>query len=199
MYQGLLHLHNFLRWVIIILAVVAIIRSLTRMTSGKQFTNGDKKIGLFLMIAAHVILLIGLYQWIAGPWGLRNILNIGMGEVMKDRVFRFWGIEHMTGMLVAIILITIGRGIGKKNLSDKVKHRKTFWFYVVALLIIMVTVPWPFREGIGRPLMPGTPHTTEEEPARDGAGSTRTLPLPQFNYFTIFQITAINGKPDDGS
>ena len=70
MYTGLLHLHNLMRWVILLLLVIAIIKSFVGMTSGKPLTNGDKRIGLFLMISAHITLLIGLYQWLAGRYGV---------------------------------------------------------------------------------------------------------------------------------
>ncbi|MGI8634341.1 MAG: hypothetical protein ACR2KZ_02955, partial [Segetibacter sp.] len=93
MYKGLLHLHNFGRWVVIILLLIAIIRSLAGMTGNKAFTSGDKKTGLFLMISAHIMLLIGLYQWFAGP-GLASIQNMGMKNVMQNNVARFWAIEH---------------------------------------------------------------------------------------------------------
>ena len=155
MYNGLLHLHNLLRWVILLLIVVAIVRSFVGMSGNKPFTNGDKKIGLFLMIAAHITFLIGLYQWIAGAMGLKMINSAGFGVVMKDSVARFWTIEHPVGMLIAIILITIGRRQSKSPISDNAKHKKTFWFYLIALIIIIATVPWPFREGIARPWFPG--------------------------------------------
>jgi hypothetical protein len=154
MYQGLLHLHNVGRWVIIILLLVALMKSISALAGDKAFTSGDKKVGLFLMIAAHIMLLIGLYQWFAGPWGLQNIQNKGMKAIMHDNVFRFWAVEHITGMVIAIILITIGRGSAKKNISDKAKHRRSFWFYFIALILIIATVPWPFRE-VARPLFPG--------------------------------------------
>ncbi|HEX8462058.1 MAG TPA: hypothetical protein VF623_11530 [Segetibacter sp.] len=154
MYQGLLHLHNFGRWVVLILLLVAIVKSLSGMTGNKPFTNGDKKIGLFLMISAHIMLLIGLYQWFVGPWGLNNIQNAGMKAVMQDSVQRFWAVEHMAGMLIGIILITIGRGAAKKNITDKAKHNRSFWFYFIAFIVIVASVPWPFRE-VARPLMPG--------------------------------------------
>ena len=155
MYNGFLHLHNVLRWVILLLIVVAIVKSFVGMSSNKPFTNGDKKIGLFLMISAHLTFLIGLYQWIAGPMGLKTINDAGFGVVMKDSVARFWAIEHPVGMLLAIILITIGRRQSKAPVSDQVKHKKTFWFYFIALIVIIATVPWPFREGISRPWFPG--------------------------------------------
>jgi len=151
----LLPVHNLLRWVILILLLVAIVKAASGMNSNKPFTNGDKKIGLFLMTAAHINLLIGLYQWFVGDWGLNVISSQGMGDVMKFPIYRFWAVEHPTGMLIATILLTIGRRVGKKNLIDRVKHRRTFWFFFIALIIILAVVPWPFREGIGRPLFRG--------------------------------------------
>ncbi|MEJ7736545.1 MAG: hypothetical protein WKF97_03885 [Chitinophagaceae bacterium] len=155
MYQGLLHLHNILRWVILILAILAIIKAYRGMTSRKPFTEGDKKTGLFLMISAHLSFLIGIFLWLIGPLGIKNIQLSGMAAVMKDGIFRYWAVEHFIGMLIAVILITVGRLESKKNIAERLKHKRTFLLYLVALLIILATIPWSFREGIGRPLFPG--------------------------------------------
>ena len=154
MYNGILHLHNLGRWVIIILLLVNIVKSFNGMSGNKPFTNGDKKAGLILMITAHIMLLIGFYQWFVGPWGLSTIQNMGMAAVMKNSIARFWVIEHLTGMLIGIILITVGRGSAKKNITDKAKHSRSFWFYLIAFVVIIASVPWPFRE-VARPLFPG--------------------------------------------
>ena len=151
MYNSILYLHSILRWIIILLALVTIFRSLSGITSGRAFGPGDKKSGLFLMISAHLQLLVGLYLWLFGPWGLANIRNLGFGEVMKDRAYRFFAVEHLFGMLVAIVLITIGRGVSKKNIPDSAKHKRTFWFILIAFLIILATAPWPWMAAIGRP------------------------------------------------
>src|SRR4051812_36427167 len=148
MYTGFLHLHSFLRWVILVLAFVAIYKSYTGMRSGRPFTTGDKKVGLFLLISAHTELLISLYQWFAGPWGLHNIKDSGMKVVMKEEMFRFYAVEHVVMMIIAVALITIGKGVAKKNIPDAVKHKKTFWFFLVALIIMLVMIPWPFRAGV---------------------------------------------------
>ena len=151
MYTGLLHLHSFIRWVILILEIVVIYKSYTGMSSGRAFGAGDGKAGLFLMIAAHTQLLVGIYLYFAGPWGIANIQNLGFGEVMKDKVARFYAVEHLFGMLVAIVLITIGRGVAKKAIPDAAKFKRGFWLYLLALIIILATIPWPFREGVARP------------------------------------------------
>ena len=151
MYTTFLYLHSILRWIIIVLAVVSIFKSISGMMTGKPFGGAEKKTGLFLMISAHTTLVVGFYLWLAGPWGLANIRNLGFGDVMKDRVYRFYAVEHLVGMLIAIVLITIARRVSKKSISDGAKHKRTFWLILVALLIILVSVPWPFMAGIARP------------------------------------------------
>lgn len=155
MHNGLVHLHNILRWVILLLLLIALIRAVAGMSAKKPFTNGDKKTGLFLMISAHTQFLVGLILWFTGPWGFKLLQNIGFSAAMKDPVARFWIMEHNVGMLIAIILITIGRGVSKKALPDAVKHKRTFWFFFIALVIILASVPWPGRIGVGRPWFPG--------------------------------------------
>jgi len=154
MYQGMLHLHNLLRWIILILLLVAIFKSIA--DRNKPFTSGHRKTGLFLMICADVMLLVGLYQWFAGPWGLKSIQNNGFSNVMKIPALRFFVAEHTIGMLVAIILIHIGYSFSKKNIPDPAKHKRTLLLYGLALLIILISIPWPFREvGEGRAWFPG--------------------------------------------
>ncbi len=153
MEKGLLHLHSLLRWVILILLLVALYKSFA--DRHKAFTAGHKKTGLFLMIFADIMLLVGLYQWITGPWGLKSIQSNGMGVVMKNAAARFFAVEHLLGMVIAIILIHVGYSYSKKNVADTVKHKRTLLFYGLALLIILISIPWPFRENIGRPWFPG--------------------------------------------
>lgn len=141
MEQGLLHLHNFLRWVILLLLLVAVLQAL-----GKK--AGLKKTSLWLLIAAHTTLLIGLYQYFTSAVGFKLIQQYGFGEVMKDSVMRFWAVEHITGMLIAIIMITIARGKAKRGGYPAA-------LYILALIIIVAVVPWPFREAIARPWFPG--------------------------------------------
>jgi hypothetical protein len=155
MYNGLLHLHNFARWVILVLLLVAIYRHYVGMSKKLGYSASDRKVDLFLMITAHITLLVGLYQWFAGELGLKLIQASGFGGVMKDSVQRYWAVEHALGMVIVIILITIGRGKGKPATAGAAEHRKALYLFLLALVIILVNAPWPFRAGIGRPWFPG--------------------------------------------
>ena len=104
------------------------------------------------MIAAHITLIIGLYQWFAGTLGYHNIANNGMAAVMSNGTDRFFAVEHTVGMLIAIALITVARGVYRKDITDTKKHTRCITLYVVALVIILAFIPWPGMEEIGRPL-----------------------------------------------
>jgi hypothetical protein len=150
MYSFLLHLHSILRWVVLLLLLVAIFNSLV--AGSRPFIRSDARTGSILVIFADMMLLLGLAIWYFGPRGYKLIEAMGMNAVMKDPYARFFAVEHFAGMLIAIILLHIGKAQGRKAISDKAKHRRTLIFYLLALLIILVSIPWPFREmfkGIG--------------------------------------------------
>ena len=143
MTTGLLHLHNFLRWVILIAILVAIVQLLLK--------KDALKVSKILLISAHSTLVLGLYQYFFGKIGFVFIKTMGMAAVMKDSVARFWAVEHIFSMLLAITLITIGHVKYKKGGAPKT----TLILYIIALLLIFAAIPWPFRAAIARPLFPG--------------------------------------------
>lgn len=151
----MLHAHNFLRWIVLILALLTIIRSLSGMMSKKSFTPQDRKTPLFFMIAMDIQLLLGLGLYFTSAVGLKNIQNQGMGAVMKDAFSRFWAVEHLTGMLIAVILAHLAVRAGKKSIADEKKFKQIFIFSLLSFIIMIATIPWPFRETIGRGLFPG--------------------------------------------
>lgn len=146
LYNAMLHAHSIGRWIVLLLLVIAIFNSLV--AGSRPFIKSDNRTGLLLTIFADLMLLIGIYLWFVGPKGYNLIKASGMAGVMSDPTSRFFAVEHLTGMLIAIILIHIGKAQAKKRISDRAKHKRTVIFYVLALLIILLSIPWPFR-GIG--------------------------------------------------
>ncbi len=144
LYNILLHAHSIGRWILLLLLLIAIFNSLV---AGKRpFIKSDNRTGLILTIVADTMLLIGLALWYWGPKGYHSVLNAGgWSAAMHDPTARFWGVEHMSGMLLAIIFLHIGKAQARRPISDKAKHNRTMLFYFLALVIILATVPWPFR------------------------------------------------------
>lgn len=152
MQNGLLHLHNLMRWVVLLFVILTLVRSFSGMSGKRSFSAADRKVAMFMMIGVDIQLLIGLSLYYLRGWF--DVLTGGVLN-MADKYQRFWAIEHLAGMLIGVVLIHIGYSAAKKNIPDGQKFRKLFWFTLIALLVILITIPWPFRELIGRPLFPG--------------------------------------------
>ena len=155
MEAGLEHLHNFLRWLVLIFGLLALITGGRGIGGGRDFTNGDKRTGLYFLITMDLQLLVGLALYFIGPWGFKVIQGAGMGEVMKNAANRFWAIEHPIMMVLAVILVHIGYAGTKGNRPHRAKFRRLFWCTLIALILILAAIPWPFRAGVGRPWFPG--------------------------------------------
>lgn len=144
MYTALLYAHSIIRWILLLLLLV----NIYKMFSSSTTNLGTSK---WLLIFAHIQLLMGLYEYFFGGSGYAYFQQYGASEVMKNDAYRFWAVEHITGMLAAIVFITVGHVSFKKTGNAK----RTGVFYLLALIIILATIPWPLREGIGRPWFPG--------------------------------------------
>ena len=71
---------------------------------------------------------------------------------MKTPQLRFWAVEHLSLMIAAIpVLAHVGRARAKRAGGVRA-HRLTVIFFGLALVAIMLGIPWPGTEQ-GRPLV----------------------------------------------
>ncbi len=149
MYTGLLHFHSFMRWIALITLVLAVFKAFMNMRDGKTYMDSDKKPFLFAFISAHIQLLLGLILYFISPVVAGGLSD--MKAAMADKVLRFWAVEHIAMMILAIVFITVGFSTHKKIQDSKAKFRRVFIFYLVALVLILASIPWPFMQvGQGR-------------------------------------------------
>ncbi len=134
MHQILVVLHSLNRFVLLILLVVVIIKSLMGWLKQSPFEKSDDKFSLFLFISTHTQLLLGLILYFLSP------AVIFSGASMKDPVARYWLVEHITGMLIAIVLISLGRILSKKLSDSTAKHKRTFIYNIAAFVIILLII-----------------------------------------------------------
>ncbi len=140
MYNGLLHAHSGLRWIALLLLLFAIFNAFRSQASGR-YEKKDKMINLFAMVVLHVQLLIGLALFFINE---RNRVQFS-GDWISNASLRFYGLEHLIGMLIAIIIITFGRKKAENLKNTRDKHRRIMISYSIGLIIILLSIPWPFR------------------------------------------------------
>lgn len=145
-------LHNLVRWVILIFAVLTLISAISGLISKRNYTSADGKFNFFFMLGMDIQILFGFLLYFNGIW-FDQLKNIGAS--MKDAMLRFFSLEHMLLMLIAWILVHAGRISVKKTLTSQSKFKKTLIYFSIALLLILLAIPWPFRDAIARPLFRG--------------------------------------------
>jgi len=141
MYEIIKHAHSGIRWIVLITLILAIVNAFTKWQSGKEWTKGDQQKNLFAMASAHIQLLLGL----ALMFVVKSPKVHFTKEAMKEPITRFFAVEHFSMMILSIIFITIGYSLSKRASTDISKFKKTFFFYLIALLIILYAIPWPFQ------------------------------------------------------
>lgn len=134
MHYTFLLLHSVVRYFVLILLLIVIVRSFTGWQNKKEFTGADNKFSLFLLIATHIQFLLGLVLYFVSP------IVIKSGASMKDPVARYWFVEHITIMLIAVVLITIGRSTSKRLAESTAKHKRLFVLNTIALVVIILAI-----------------------------------------------------------
>ncbi|MBO6587039.1 MAG: cytochrome B [Gracilimonas sp.] len=142
MYEGLLHAHSGLRWIVLVLIVWALFKAVTGWSGKKDYQKSDRLAALLALIFTHIQLLIGLALYFISPK-----VSFESG-VMESQVLRFYTVEHMSMMIIAIALITIGFSTAKRMSDSVAKYKRIAIMYGIGLLVIIASIPWPFR-GLG--------------------------------------------------
>ncbi|WP_196885802.1 hypothetical protein [Aureivirga sp. CE67] len=137
----LLQIHSYVAYAVLILVLAALLNSIIGFSSNKPYSDKNKKIYLFTLIASHIQLLIGLVWFFTSP-KIAALTEGGMGAVMKNSAARNAVVEHPITMLIAIALITIGFSKHKKKEDAKSKFKTIMVFYGIALLLILAKIPW---------------------------------------------------------
>jgi cytochrome bd-type quinol oxidase subunit 2 len=142
-YEILVKAHSGWRYLVIILLLVAFINALMGYAGKKPYTEGNRKLNVFALISTHIQLLLGLVIYFMYGW-----YKVDSSVAM----FRYWKMEHISIMILAVILITVGNSRSKKADSAAKKHRTIFVFFGFALLFITVAIFMMVKADPGRQL-----------------------------------------------
>jgi hypothetical protein len=148
MYTTLLVLHSLLRWAVLLAGILAVVRAFSR---GRGWTPSHDAAGKWYVMTLDVQLLIGLLLY-----GLSPIVRAAFSDIsatMRLDVLRFFAIEHITAMVIAVALAHIGRSRVRRAPSESVRFRAAAVFYTLSFLSVLIGIPWPFVPA-GRPWFP---------------------------------------------
>ena len=141
MYTGFLMLHSILRWVLLLSLVITLVKYILGWMGNQPWKKIDNVLGIVFTSLMDIQLLIGLVLY----FFLSPITKLALsdfGGAMKDDGLRFYAVEHFSMMLIAVVLVHIGRAKSKKAKSDIGKFRIASIFFLLALVLILAAIPW---------------------------------------------------------
>lgn len=131
MYEILKSAHSGWRYLVFVLLIIAVVQALSGWFGKKAYTEGNRKLNVFTLISAHIQLVLGLVLYFLSP------LTKGP---MGDALYRYWKVEHVSMMIIAIILITVGNAKSKKVDAALSKHKTIAIFFGIALVLVVAAI-----------------------------------------------------------
>jgi heme A synthase len=141
MYELVLTLHSWIRWAAILAGIVA---TVTALTSTPRSVSSDRSDtwGLVLMIALDLQLLLGLLLYVALSPITAAIFD-DFGGAMRNPSARFWAVEHVSMMILAVVLAHVGRVLGRKASTPSSRRTRQLVCFGLATILMIVGTPWP--------------------------------------------------------
>jgi hypothetical protein len=151
MYMLTLTLHSLMRWVVVIVGLVAVVRFLAGWLGKKEWTSLDTRLLSIFPMTVDIQLLLGLLLYfLLSPISTSALRDFG--GAMSNAVLRFYAVEHLFMMILALVVAHVGSMLARKGTVTSARFRLAGLLFLAAMIIIFLAIPWPFvAAGSGRP------------------------------------------------
>ena len=122
--SALLNAHSILRWAVLLFGLYAITKSARGLLYKQDYTPQHNMAATLFIASVHLQIVLGLLLYVARGWA-NNLSKMG------DPVQRFWTVEHFVGMLLAAVLVQIGRTKSKKATEAPKKHKTALIYFTI--------------------------------------------------------------------
>lgn len=137
------HAHAGWRWIVLFLLIFSVVKFFMAKSKNSDYTDKDRKLGLFTMVSYHIQFLGGLVLYFISP-------KVQFVEgMMGNKMLRFFAVEHLVMMAIGMVLITLGYVKAKKATESSKKFKVQAVLYLATLILVLAAIPWPFREALG--------------------------------------------------
>lgn len=151
-YAMVLTIHSLVRWVVVIAGIIAVIMAYAGWFGNRRWTSSTVRLNMLFTTFLDLNVLLGIFLYIILSPITRGAFQ-NMGDAMRDSNVRFFTVEHLLIMLVAVVVAHIGSSRAKKAADDKGKFKQAAIFFTIAMILIFLGIPWPFMaSGAGRGL-----------------------------------------------
>jgi hypothetical protein len=149
MYSLVLALHSWIRWGVLAAGLFATFAAATDATGARR-ARSDRA-GLAFVTLADIQLLLGILLYLVLSPFTKEALR-DFGAAMHNPGLRFWAVEHSMTMLVAVILVHVGRVLARSAKTPASRRVRQMVCFGLATALMVIAIPWPGMTN-GRPLL----------------------------------------------
>lgn len=147
MYPTVLGLHNLVRWLVLLAGVWAVIVTWRGWLAGGTWTSNESRATKLFVGMLDLQFTLGLLLYfVFSP--LTRAAFSDFGAAMRDAPVRYFVVEHVVIMVLAVAVAHVGAAKVKKASTDAERFQRAAVWLGIALAAVAGFVPW------ARPLMP---------------------------------------------
>lgn len=150
-----LFLHSYQRWLVLGLALAVTVRTLATLRSTRPWSTSEDRLHAAFVWSMRIQFILGVLLYVV----LSPITDAFFENVrgsMKVTELRFFGLEHVVMMLLAVGIADTGRARSKRIPEPHLRRRRVCLTSGIPLLLMLASVPWPFMP-TKRPLLRSAP------------------------------------------
>lgn len=138
-HQVLASVHSWNRYLLLAALIFVLYRAYSGWLGRRDYTRTDNAASASLLGLTHLQLLLGLILYFGTSAYTRQAFA-DMGAAMKDSALRYYAVEHISVMLLAVVMIQLGRTLSKKSAAHSDKFRKLAIYTSVGLGLIILSL-----------------------------------------------------------
>lgn len=146
MYSFLLAAHSWLRYPVLLMVLLVLLRSAAGLLRGRAWGGADEGLGRWLIRVWDLQFLLGLVLYFLSP--ITQFALANFGEALSDRQLRVITVEHPLLMLLATAALHVGWVRARRSADDRGRLLRWLLFAAAAALLTAIAIPWE-----GRPLL----------------------------------------------
>lgn len=140
-YPLLLSVHGIIRWCVLFSACAALAVYAAGFSRRKPFAPAGRIASLIYICFLDTQVLTGIFLSFASP--LAKAFWANPGAAMKIHDPRYFAVEHVVIMLLALTLAHVGSVRSRKaSLSSREAYLSAFRWHAASLLVILTGIPW---------------------------------------------------------
>jgi hypothetical protein len=150
MYSTLLHAHSIIRWLVVAGILIPLVGSYAALLRPRPFSKADSAGIKWGTSASHLQLVVGMALYVYSPF-IREFWSAPASSVANTQLL-FFSLIHIIGMITSIVLMTVGSSMARRAESDRERFRAVAIYWTIAVVVILLLIPWPFSPLAQRPV-----------------------------------------------